>query len=55
LLYSTIEDLGKKVDIIVLAQVSSERVVPKAKRLTDTPILAPATLAAERVKCLLES
>jgi Asp/Glu/hydantoin racemase len=53
LLCNTIKDLGREVDVIVLAQVSSGRVIPKAEKLTDKPILAPARLAAQRVKTLL--
>jgi Asp/Glu/hydantoin racemase len=53
LLIKTIKDISKKVDIIVLAQVSSGRILPKAKEQTNKPILSPAGIAAEKIKAML--
>jgi Asp/Glu/hydantoin racemase len=53
LLLKTIKEIAKRVDVVVLAQVSSGRVVPKAKEQTDKPILSPAVIAAEKIKAML--
>ena len=53
LLIKTIKDISKGVDIVVLAQVSSGRILPKAKEQTNRPILSPAGIAAEKIKAML--
>jgi len=53
LLLKTIRDVSKGVEAIVLAQVSSARVVPKAKEQTHIPILSSPIIAAEKIKAML--
>jgi aspartate/glutamate racemase len=53
LLLKTIRDISNGVDVVVLAQVSSGRVAPKAREQTDKPILSPAKIAAEKIKTML--
>lgn len=54
LVMKTIEDISKTVDVVVLAQISLGRVVPKAKGKIDRPILSPLIIAAEKIKTVLE-
>jgi Asp/Glu/hydantoin racemase len=54
LVMKTIEDLSKTVDVVLLAQISSERVVPKTRERIDRPILSPLRIAAEKIKTMLE-
>jgi aspartate/glutamate racemase len=55
LLLKTIKDISTAVDVIVLAQVSSARVVPKAREQINIPILSPASIAAEKIKAMFGS
>jgi Asp/Glu/hydantoin racemase len=53
LVIRTMEDLSKTTDLLVLAQISTERVLPKAKGSINKPILSPLIIAAEKVKTML--
>jgi glutamate racemase len=53
LVIKTIETVSKAVDVVMLAQISSERIVPKARGRIDRPILSPLGIAAERIKTML--
>ena len=53
LVMKTIEDLSETVDVVVLAQISSGRVVPKIKEKVNRPILSPLAIAAERIRTIL--
>jgi len=48
------EEVSKTVDVVVLAQVSSCRVLPKVKDRIDKPILSPLITAAEEVRTILD-
>jgi Asp/Glu/hydantoin racemase len=54
LVMKTIEDISKTVDVVVLAQISLGRVVPKVKGKIDRPILSPLIIAAEKIKTMLK-
>lgn len=54
LVMKTIEGLSKTVDVVMVVQISSERVVPKTRGRIDRPILSPLGIAAEKIKTMLE-
>lgn len=53
LVIKTIEEISKAVDVVVLAQISTERVIPKVRERIDRPILSPLIIAAEKIKTML--
>ncbi len=54
LVMKTIEELSKTVDVVLLAQISSERVIPKTRERIHRRILSPLRIAAEKIKTMLE-
>lgn len=54
LVMKTIEDISKTVDVVLLAQISLGRVVPRTKGKIDRPILLPLAIAAEKIKTMLK-
>jgi Asp/Glu/hydantoin racemase len=55
LVIKMIEEVSKTADVVVLAQVSSGRVLPKAKGMIDRPILSPLIITAEKIKTMLST
>jgi len=54
LVIRTMEGLSKTTDVLLLAQISTCRVLPKAKERLNKPILSPLIIAAERIKTMLD-
>ena len=54
LLYNAIESIIKSVDVIVLAQASMARLLPKLKKLTNKPILTSTESGIERAISILK-
>jgi aspartate/glutamate racemase len=53
LVSSSIKELSKKVDVIVLAQASMADLAPKVQKTIDVPILTSPRLSIEKIKGML--